>query len=262
MVTPKPGIPEPTAEPFFSNDEGKEEIAAELDAQYAAGGADDVPAQEPAAPRSPPLTSATPGAPPQAVPGTPPAAEAPAPTIPPPPPIDAATRARIAYLEGIERQHLEQQLRQQVEGQVQQYQRELEADGLLPEQAQRIASRHRQTILQQQQQAQQFQQQLAYDQGKRNAAQHFSEKYGVPPSSLMQYDSPQAMEAAAAQAKRVKDLEDEVKKLKQGTVVPQRFDAGRGTPRATNTNRSKTLEEYNTGKRKLTTEEAKKLGII
>lgn len=56
-----------------------------------------------------------------------------------------------------------------------------------------------------------------------------SKKYGVSPESLQNYNSPQAMEAAAISAKRIQDMQNEITALKQGRVPSgQVFESGQG----------------------------------
>lgn len=56
-----------------------------------------------------------------------------------------------------------------------------------------------------------------------------SRKYGVSPESLQNYDSPQAMEAAAASSKNYQDMRKEITDLKQGRVPSgQHFESGQG----------------------------------
>jgi len=56
-----------------------------------------------------------------------------------------------------------------------------------------------------------------------------SRKYGVSPESLQNYDSPQAMEAAAAASKNYQDMRKEITSLKQGRVpAGQHFESGQG----------------------------------
>ena len=82
------------------------------------------------------------------------------------------------------------------------------------------------------QQEQTFRQQQMMMQGKRNAAAHFGELHGVDPRSLMRFNSPQEMEEHASgvskEAKRISDLEAQVKALTQGQVPAQNLNAPGG----------------------------------
>ena len=259
MVTPVIPEQEP-AVPFFSNDEGNEAIAAALDAEVAS--------EETAAEGGTPAPgAAAQGAAPGAATPPPvagiPASTAP-PTIPAPPApvLDDYTKQRLAWLDELERRQTAQAAQQAIEQEALRYQQDLEAQGFMPEQARFVAQKHRETLARTAQERQQQQQQVAYEQGKRNAAQFYAEKYGVAASSLLDYSSPQAMETAAQQQKELKDLRAEVEKAKQERVQPQRFDRGQGTPRAVGTNRQKIRDDYIAGRIKLTTEQAKAAGII
>jgi hypothetical protein len=71
---------------------------------------------------------------------------------------------------------------------------------------------------------------LADQQGKMNAAMHYSALHGVSPQTLMMYDSPQGMEAAAKQQKQINDLQAEVAASKRASVVSQMMDNSSSSP--------------------------------
>lgn len=114
-----------------------------------------------------------------------------------------------------------------LEKEVKQYAVTLQERGVDPVHVDFLADQFRKQRVEQQQIQRQAQTTGLYYQGKMNAALFYAEKYGVPPRSLMDYDTPQGMESAAKQAKKVADLEAQVAKLQQGKVPPQHMEGGR-----------------------------------
>lgn len=250
MVTPNPeiGPTDVVTEGFFANDEGNEEVAAQLD--------DEVAAEAEPTPDEPSGVLPTPVVPsPEATAIEGAAARRPEPTPPAVPAVDERAKQRLAYLEQREREWQQQEIENRIQAEAVRYQRDLEAQGFLPEHAQYVAQRHQQFLRQtvQQQQQQILQQQIG--EGKRNAAQHFAEKYGVSPSSLMHYDSPEAMEDAAKDKSRIRALEEAETQRKKAQVPGQRFDQSGARPRPGRPNRNRIADDVIAGRKSMTTEE-------
>ena len=110
------------------------------------------------------------------------------------------------------------------------YQRQLETDGWPPE----LAAVQARTWYEKQAIERQLSSMAeGAEQGAKNeVARRLSLQFGVDPTVLVGYSTPQAMVAAAqrlgADAKRIAALEAEVAKLRGGTVPAQTFDPNRG----------------------------------
>ena len=174
-----------------------------------------------------------------------PAAEAPPADIPAPQPAAPAQSNVIGETELLRQQlqDRERQLQQiafeQQRNMLQQEARsraeQLESQGLLPEQATQIANEQLQMREREMQAQQQLQSQGVYMQGKMNAALHYSEKHRVSAQSLMQYDTPQAMEMAALNHSKITALEQEVAALRKRAVPSQSMDTNQASPVAGST---------------------------
>ena len=195
------------------------------------------------------------------------APEAPeAPAKPPPPAgIDPRVQQYIARLEEQQRLAQEAQDARALADFVAEYQGNLEASyGLSPEHAAQLARQHGDLLRRQYEQVQQGQRQIQETEAKAKVAAQIAQKHGVPLTSLWEYPTPQAMERAAAElagaSKRdaeVSALRIEVERLKKASVPPQTFDSNRGTPMASNDERS-LLDQYNRGVRTPQTQAAAK----
>lgn len=183
--------------------------------------------------------------------GAVPVAEAPA--SPPPPPSNIPSNTDLqqqallqqqAAMVQAENQRLQgEQARQALEREYQDFHAKLEAQGYAPEQA-AFATERYQAIREEAIQVQnQSYQQSQYLEGKMNAAIHYSEQYGVSAKELMQHNSPQAMEKAAQDIRRIKTLENTVSSMKQSGVPVQNFETGQSS--SSRTSESKLLDSAN-----------------
>jgi len=75
---------------------------------------------------------------------------------------------------------------------------------------------------------------LNNERAKIQTAMHFGQKYGVDAQTLLQYDSPWAMEQAGQQVQRIAGLEKKVGDLTKAQVPPQEFNSPEGTGSASN----------------------------
>ena len=97
----------------------------------------------------------------------------------------------------------------------------------MPDQAQQAAqqySQSRQAQVNLVKQAEQYNQHLL---GKVAAAEHFAQKYNLGMNDLAQLresETPEAMEAIAKDMSNRRSMEEELSRLKQAQVPPQRFD--------------------------------------
>lgn len=133
----------------------------------------------------------------------------------------------------LENERLQQvQTQASVDAEISRYQTELTTQGIPEDSAKYLAGQQRQNL--QAMSAMQFQAQnaLMEQQGKMNAAMHYSGIYGVTPQALMMYDSPQAMEAAARQQRQIDTLQTQVAESKKASVQSQVMDASRSSPNA------------------------------
>jgi hypothetical protein len=183
--------------------------------------------------------------------GASPVAEAP-PSPPSPPPnipsnTDLQQQALLqqqAAMVQAENQRLQgEQARQALDKEYQDFHTQLEGQGYAPEQA-AFATQRYQAIREEALQVQnQSYQQSQYLEGKMNAAIHYSEQYGVSAKELMQHNSPQAMEKAAKDIRRIKTLENTVSSMKQSGVPVQNFETGQSS--SSRTSESKLLDSAN-----------------
>ena len=70
----------------------------------------------------------------------------------------------------------------------------------------------------------------------------------MSPKSLLQHDTPEAMESAALNQKKISDLEAKVKSLQQSKVPSQDMSGSTPTPGASNSDLTD-LDRYNNGAR-------------
>lgn len=138
--------------------------------------------------------------------------------------------ARVRQIELENEQLRQQQIQNAVDAEVQRYQTDLTAQGVPEDSARYIADQQRQSLQNVASIQMQAQNALADQQGKMNAAMHYSALHGVSPQALMMYDSPQGMEAAAKQQKQINDLQAEVAASKRASVVSQMMDNSSSSP--------------------------------
>lgn len=159
-----------------------------------------------------------------------PSAPEPIPTAPvePAPAVPNETEVlrqqNAAYQQQLQQAAIEQQ-RQLLEQEVATQASQLEAQGVDPETASQIANQQRQIREQALGAQYQLASQQAYMQGKMNAALHYAGKHSVSAQDLMQYETPQAMEAAAMGQVRVNELEKQVADLRKSGVPAQVMDS-------------------------------------
>jgi hypothetical protein len=166
-------------------------------------------------------------------------AEAPVPDIAPAPPtavpqptpseLDILRQQNQAYEQQLQ-QAAVAQIRAQLDKETQESAANLEAQGLMPEQAAQIANKERASREQAIAAQQQMTAQGEYMQGKMNAALYYAQKHSVSAHELMQHNTPQAMEAAALGQSKVSALEQQVAILKRGAVPPQDMDNNQASP--------------------------------
>jgi len=149
--------------------------------------------------------------------------ETPAPIVPNE--VDALRQQNQAYEQRLQQQALEAQ-RLQLEQEAQQMAAQLQDQGVMPERAAQIANDQRQLREQSMQAQGQLQAQHAYMEGKMNAALHYAQAHNVDPQTLMQFDTPQAMETHAKQQARITTLEQQVSQQTKAQVPAQAFDTG------------------------------------
>ncbi len=186
-----------------------------------------------------------------------PAAETPVPSLPPaqtPSELSVLQRQLVEAQRRI-REHEEQAQTQRVGDEVaaykQQLQQSLEAQGLGPEQAElqakTFADQAHGFYVREMQLRQQTQAQTREIEAKWEVAVQIGQEHGIHPRELIQYNSPQAMIAAATQQKRIKSLEEQVKTLTQRTVPSQTLESGQGA--IGGRGESAWLQAYNNGDR-------------
>ena len=183
---------------------------------------------EPATEEAPAPTAAT--APPaevatEPVPGTAEPATAPA--------TPQYTPEQIARMQQEAAQYAQVQQKAALQNQADQYKRQLEEQGYMPEQAEQAANHYVQSQQQQQilmQQAEQYGQHL---QGQQAAAEQFAAKYNLGISdlaALRTHNDPQSMENAAKKMAADRERDAELARLKQAQVPAQSFDNSQGNP--------------------------------
>ena len=135
------------------------------------------------------------------------------------------------------------------------YQKQLEDNGYMPDQALDQARRYVQ-------QEQKFRKQdedaagmIGHIQGRHMAAVHYMKKHGLASDqvlndiiALQNSASPAEMDKAAKRIKEDRALRTENAQLKQGRVAPQTFDNSQGSAEAT-TNQNRLIDAYNAGDR-------------
>ena len=254
MVTPNPEnqleleIAAVTAEPVAPAEAPDEVLPNDLDEM---ADADDSP--EPA-PLEQPVVPA----------GQAPNLDAPAlapPMVPPAPPVNEATQQQLRQQQEQLDYYRQQQYQQDVAKAVQDYTRQLEDEGHMPEQAARMAAEARQAAERDMQTRQQHQQQLNFEKGRHKAVQHFAKQYSLTIDDmerLEQLPDPEAMGREAHRIAEVRDLKNQVNDMKRSQVPAQEFDSGRSSPGG-GRSRQRLLDEYADGNIELTRDQYEKL---
>jgi len=106
------------------------------------------------------------------------------------------------------------------------YRQQLENQGIPQDQADYMSRERQSYRLREVELQRQAQSQSEHLQGKMNAALYYAARHpGADPKMLFQYDSPQAMEAAARSATEISSLKKEIAGLKRAQVpAGQTFD--------------------------------------
>ena len=163
----------------------------------------------------------------------------------------AQQQQQLQYLAEVDAQNKAQQ--QAIE-----YQRQLEEQGWMPDQAQTVAQNYVTQMQQSQQQQQQLKQQQEFKDGQRNASIFFAKKYDLnwdDLASLEKYNSPQDMENEAKRMQELRQTKAELDRLKKAQVQPQQFDTNQPAASASGSE-DELLDQYNSGVRNPQTEAA------
>ena len=168
-----------------------------------------------------------------------------------PPTQPQYTPDQIARMQQEAAQYAQVQQRAALQNQADQYKRQLEEQGYMPEQAEQAANHYVQSQQQQQilmQQAEQYGQHL---QGQQAAAEQFAAKYNLGISdlaALRTHNDPQSMENAAKKMAGDRERDAELARLKQAQVPAQSFDNSQGNPQVA-ADEGGWLDRYNGGDR-------------
>jgi hypothetical protein len=147
---------------------------------------------------------------------------------------------------------------QRAQQQATEYQKRLEEQGWMPDQAQTVAQNYATQIQESQRQQSEVQRQQQYREGQRNASVYYAEKYKLDWSdikNLERFTSPQDMETEARRIKEFRDTKAELSKLKKEQVPPQKFDTNQPAASASGSE-DELLDQYNSGVRNPQTEAA------
>ena len=172
---------------------------------------------------------------------------------PPPPPAASADgiEERMAEIERQNAAYRAQSQQSQLMQERDNYVRQLETQGYLPEQASQIADTAVDQYVQQNQVATNAQAYADTVQGRANASLYYAKQYGLTledVSELQTHNSPQSMEAAAKRMKSDREKDAEIAELRAKLVPSQSFDDSQSTP-AASTDEDRWLERYNQGDR-------------
>ena len=163
----------------------------------------------------------------------------------------AQQQQQLQYLAEVDAQNKAQQ-------QAIAYQKQLEEQGWMPDQAQTVAQNYVTQMQQSQQQQQQLKQQQEFKDGQRNASIFFAKKYDLnwdDLASLEKYNSPQDMENEAKRMQELRQTKAELDRLKKAQVQPQQFDTNQPAASASGSE-EELLDQYNSGVRNPQTEAA------
>jgi len=161
------------------------------------------------------------------------------------------TPDQIAKMQQDAAQYEQVQMRATIQQQADNYKKQLEGQGFLPEHAEHAANYYVQSQQQQinlMQQADQYGQHLH---GKQVAAEHFAKQYNLGINDLAilrQNDTPEVMEAVAKKMAADRERDDELAQFRQSKVPAQEFDNSQGNPQVA-ANEGSWLDRYNGGDR-------------
>ena len=163
----------------------------------------------------------------------------------------AQQQQQLQYLAEVDAQNKAQQ-------QAITYQKQLEEQGWMPDQAQTVAQNYVTQMQQSQQQQQQLKQQQEFKDGQRNASIFFAKKYDLnwdDITSLERFNTPQDMENEAKRMQELRQTKAELDRLKKAQVQPQQFDTNQPAASASGSE-DELLDQYNSGVRNPQTEAA------
>lgn len=210
---------------------------------------EDVPAQD-APDADTPVAAQAEGPPPTGGPSATGEAQEAAPPVEPVAPA-APSSAEMQVLRQQAAEYEEVRMRASLQQEGNKVQRDLEAQGFLPEHAQQTAQQH---IQSRQAQAGLIRRGNEYGQeiaAKQVAAEQIAQKFRLSIADLpilKQADSPEIMEGLAKNISERRGLEEELSRLRQGQVPAQQYDNSQGSPDVA-ANDSNLLDRYNAGDR-------------
>jgi len=173
------------------------------------------------------------------------------PSAPEPTPQSGPSPAELQQLQRQAAEYEQLRVRAELQQESDRYQKGLEDQGYLPEQAQQAAQQYAQSRQAQadlMKKADEYGKHLA---GKTAAAEHFAQKYKlnmVDLPTLRQAESPEIMEALAKNISERRSVDAELAKLRQAQAPPQSFDNSQGSPDVA-PNDNGWLDRYNGGDR-------------
>ena len=147
---------------------------------------------------------------------------------------------------------------QKAQQQAADYQKRLEDQGWMPEQAQTVAQNYAAQIQQQQQQESASKKQQEYREGQRKASIFYAKKFNLDVNdldNLERFNTPEDMEVEARRIKEFRDTKAELDRFKKAQVPPQQFDTNQPAASASGSE-EELLDKYNAGIRNPQTEAA------
>jgi hypothetical protein len=169
----------------------------------------------------------------------------------PPPPAPQYTPEQIAKMQQEAAQYEQIQVRAALQNQTDQYKRQLELQGYMPEQAEHAANTYMQSEQQRMDLMKQANEYGQHIQGRQLAAEFLAKKHNLGLGDLevlRQYDDPQSMEKAAQTLSANRERDAELARLKQAQVPAQTFDNSQGNPQVA-ADEGGWLDRYNGGDR-------------
>ena len=142
--------------------------------------------------------------------------------------IANAEREELARLRQGQAEMLQFRDAQQSEAELQQLQERYEASGIDPDTARWAANEVKNERRRGEQQVQHLHLQGQIAEGRRNAAVHFGQQYGVTPSALVSFNTPEDMERYAQLLSYQGKQERRLTSLERNQVPEQHFDGGQG----------------------------------
>ena len=169
----------------------------------------------------------------------------------PPTPQVQYTPEQITKMQQDAAQYEQVQMRTALQNQANEYKKQLEGQGFLPEQAEQIANDHMQSQERQVTLMHQAEQYGRHIQEKQLAAEQFVKTYnlGIDDLAVLRtHNDPQSMENAAKQMSANRERDAELARLKQAQVPAQSFDNSQGNPQVA-ADEGSWLDRYNAGDR-------------